>query len=134
GDRFVHEIAAHGSPSSPAPAGDPVITQPAGWYSWLQHDPEKACPGLDPGWTPLFGKDHAPTQMQPTRFCSRSAEVLTLAPARGYLRGISAKEAQAASFSFNAASDWPSRSNDSGALPDLACLVVTSRKISAASR
>ena len=22
-------------------------------------DPEKACPGLDPGWEPVFGKDHA---------------------------------------------------------------------------
>jgi hypothetical protein len=27
----------------------------------LEHDPEKACPGLDPGWKPVFGKDHAPT-------------------------------------------------------------------------
>jgi hypothetical protein len=26
----------------------------------LEHDPEKACPGLDPGWKPVFGKDHAP--------------------------------------------------------------------------
>jgi hypothetical protein len=26
----------------------------------LEHDPEKACPGLDPGWVPVFGKDHAP--------------------------------------------------------------------------
>jgi hypothetical protein len=25
-----------------------------------EHDPERACPGLDPGWTPVFGKDHAP--------------------------------------------------------------------------
>ena len=24
-----------------------------------EHDPEKACPGLDPGWVPVFGKDHA---------------------------------------------------------------------------
>ncbi len=24
-----------------------------------EHDPEKACPGLDPGWIPVFGKDHA---------------------------------------------------------------------------
>src|ERR1043166_6224627 len=22
--------------------------------------PQKACPGLDPGWVPVFGKDHAP--------------------------------------------------------------------------
>jgi hypothetical protein len=28
----------------------------------LEHDPEKACPGLDPGWIPVFGKDHAPTR------------------------------------------------------------------------
>jgi hypothetical protein len=27
----------------------------------LEHDPEKAWPGLDPGWKPVFGKDHAPT-------------------------------------------------------------------------
>src|SRR5262245_50380656 len=27
----------------------------------LEHDPEKACPGLDPGWAPVFGKDHAPS-------------------------------------------------------------------------
>src|SRR5262245_20508718 len=26
----------------------------------LERDPEKACPGPDPGWTPAFGKDHAP--------------------------------------------------------------------------
>src|SRR5215211_4313360 len=26
----------------------------------LEHDPENACPGLDPGWMPVFGKDHAP--------------------------------------------------------------------------
>jgi hypothetical protein len=25
-----------------------------------EHDPEKACPGLDPGWVPVFGKVHAP--------------------------------------------------------------------------
>src|ERR1043165_8599152 len=53
--------------------------------------------------------------MQPTRFCSRSADCFTFAPARGYLRGISAKVAQAASRSFSAASDWPSRSSESGA-------------------
>ncbi len=25
-----------------------------------EHDPENACPGLDPGWKPVFRKDHAP--------------------------------------------------------------------------
>jgi hypothetical protein len=25
----------------------------------LEHDPEKACPGLDPGQEPVFRKDHA---------------------------------------------------------------------------
>src|ERR1700741_2993015 len=25
----------------------------------LEHDPENACPGLDPAWVPVFGKDHA---------------------------------------------------------------------------
>jgi hypothetical protein len=28
----------------------------------LEHDPEKACPGLDPEWKPIFGKDHAQTK------------------------------------------------------------------------
>jgi hypothetical protein len=28
----------------------------------LEHDPEKACPGLDPGWEPVIGKDHAQTK------------------------------------------------------------------------
>jgi hypothetical protein len=27
----------------------------------LEHDPEKACPALDAGWVPVFGKDHVPT-------------------------------------------------------------------------
>jgi hypothetical protein len=25
---------------------------------------QKACPGLDPGWEPVFGKDHAQTKSQ----------------------------------------------------------------------
>ena len=29
----------------------------------LEHDPENACPGLDPGWTPVLGKDHAPPRV-----------------------------------------------------------------------
>jgi hypothetical protein len=33
----------------------------AAWLA-LEHDPEKACPGLDPGWEPVFGKDHAPME------------------------------------------------------------------------
>jgi hypothetical protein len=28
----------------------------------MEHDPEKACPELDPGWKPVFGKDHAQTK------------------------------------------------------------------------
>jgi hypothetical protein len=28
----------------------------------LKHDPEKACPALDPGWIPVFGKDVAQTK------------------------------------------------------------------------
>jgi hypothetical protein len=28
----------------------------------LEHDAEKACPGLDPGWIPVLGKDRAQTQ------------------------------------------------------------------------
>jgi hypothetical protein len=29
-----------------------------------KHDPEKACPGLDPGWMPVVGKDHARTTLK----------------------------------------------------------------------
>src|SRR5450830_1057746 len=35
------------------------FTQPVYRRLTLAHDPEKACPGLDPGWEPVFGKDHA---------------------------------------------------------------------------
>jgi hypothetical protein len=28
----------------------------------VAHDPEKACPGLDPGWIPVFGQGHAQTK------------------------------------------------------------------------
>ena len=35
------------------------IRPPAGGGSHVEHDPENACPGLDPGWEPVFGKDHA---------------------------------------------------------------------------
>jgi hypothetical protein len=30
--------------------------------SVVAHVPEKACPALDAGWTPVFRKGHAPTQ------------------------------------------------------------------------
>ena len=26
-------------------------------HALAKHDPEKACPGLDPGWEPVFGKN-----------------------------------------------------------------------------
>jgi hypothetical protein len=29
--------------------------------AFQEHDPEKACPGLDPGRKPGFGQDHAQT-------------------------------------------------------------------------
>ena len=45
-----------------------------------------------------------------TRFCSRSTAALTPLEARGYFRVTSPNAAQAASFSFSAASDCPSRS------------------------
>ena len=31
----------------------------------LAHDPEKACPGLDPRWIPVFGPDHAQNNAAP---------------------------------------------------------------------
>jgi hypothetical protein len=44
--------------------------------SQLEHDPENACPGLDPGWIPVFGKDHAPTKSQSVMTIRR--KVITL--------------------------------------------------------
>src|SRR5271166_1378792 len=32
-----------------------------------KHDPEKACPALDAGWLPVFGKDHAPKSQTATQ-------------------------------------------------------------------
>ena len=41
------------------PTGVPRLRFP-GVILKLEHDPEKACPALDPGWKPVFRKDHAP--------------------------------------------------------------------------
>jgi hypothetical protein len=30
----------------------------------LEHDPDKACPALDAGWEPVFGKDHAQEEVR----------------------------------------------------------------------
>src|SRR5579863_9452774 len=30
----------------------------------FEHDPENACPGPDPGWHPVFRKDHAPLKAE----------------------------------------------------------------------
>ena len=48
-----------GAPHAAAsPRGHPAVhRQPP---AALEHDPEKAWPGRDPGWIPVFGKDHAP--------------------------------------------------------------------------
>jgi hypothetical protein len=34
---------------------------------WLEHFPEKACPGLDPGWTPISGLPEIGSQCRPSR-------------------------------------------------------------------
>jgi hypothetical protein len=38
------------------------VSDSKGTETALEHDSEKACPGLDPGWQPGFGKDHAETK------------------------------------------------------------------------
>src|SRR5262249_27848209 len=49
-------------------------------------DPEKACPGLDPGWEPVFGKDHAQTKswtmspIQPDRIMVQGAAAVEPGP------------------------------------------------------
>jgi tRNA-dihydrouridine synthase B len=45
-------------------ATDPaiVLRRLAEAFDGLEHDPEKAGPGLDPGWKPVIGKDHVPTR------------------------------------------------------------------------
>jgi hypothetical protein len=37
-----------------------IVGSPA--MNSIEHDPEKACPGLDPGWVSVFRKDHAQTR------------------------------------------------------------------------
>ena len=39
----------------------------------VEHDPEKACPGLDPGWNPAFRKDHAPMRLDRRRYTTANA-------------------------------------------------------------
>ena len=34
----------------------------SGHQGAIEHAPEKACPGLDPGWVPVFRRDHAQTK------------------------------------------------------------------------
>jgi hypothetical protein len=57
-DVAVSSLGGRGSRPSvnAALSGLPLISR------WMKHDPEKACPGFDPEWTPMFGVDHAPTQ------------------------------------------------------------------------
>jgi tRNA pseudouridine32 synthase / 23S rRNA pseudouridine746 synthase len=45
--------------TAPVPAHMRERLQQCGWS---EHDPEKACPGLDPGSTPVVGRDHAQTK------------------------------------------------------------------------
>jgi glutathione S-transferase len=42
----------------------------------IEHDPEKACPGLDPGWEPVFGQDHAPPNKQDGRVLFESGAIV----------------------------------------------------------
>src|SRR5262249_12444907 len=68
------------------------------------------------------------------RLASRSALVLTMAGAFGYLRGISPKLAQACSLAPSAFNDWPRRKRACGARGELAYWVETFKNCSAASR
>ena len=47
--------------STAALAGTPITAQLQAMLpgTWTARDPERACPGLDPGWIPVFRKDHA---------------------------------------------------------------------------
>ena len=56
----LHEVAPQQHGDTPAAFGF-LAALLARFDPTTAHDPEKACPGLDPGWTPVFGKDHAPT-------------------------------------------------------------------------
>jgi hypothetical protein len=40
------------------------------------HDPEKACPGLDPGWEPVFGRDRAAKESPQELACELLAQSL----------------------------------------------------------
>jgi hypothetical protein len=45
-------------------AGDDRAIHPPRNSLSLASDSEKACPGLDPGWEPIFGKDHAQENLE----------------------------------------------------------------------
>src|SRR5438046_7771015 len=47
-------------------------------------DLEKACPGLDPGWNPVFGKDHAQPKSERVYICPR----LRMAPRCSLMRKV----------------------------------------------
>src|SRR5262249_4695223 len=53
----------------------------------LGHDPEKACPGPDPGWMPVFGKDHAPTMKADAGAHANSGHVMIDLGADEFTRG-----------------------------------------------
>src|ERR1700732_2560140 len=48
----------------PTYLGAPLLAKrPPGPFERLRHDPEKACPGLNPGRKPVLGPDHASWKM-----------------------------------------------------------------------
>src|SRR5207302_4682172 len=129
--KSVHSPQENASaPSPPADAGDPVITIGCDWNEFGFVPPNRTYDCI----LHIFLAQEDLADQQPVRFNSRSAACFTFALALGYLRVISPSVAQAASFSFNAASDWPSRNSESGALAEDSCLVETLRKDYAASR
>ena len=53
---------AHGRRARDPVRSDRTVGRRCGGKA-LEHDPEKACPGLGPGWKPVFRNDHAPPMM-----------------------------------------------------------------------
>jgi hypothetical protein len=71
---FPLPFAGEGTPPRPENALIAVWRKVTGEYTAAdccslfaarsEHDPEKACPGLDPGWKLVFGNDHAEAKSQ----------------------------------------------------------------------
>jgi hypothetical protein len=79
----------------PLPATGQRYVGQAGPVVDLEHFPEEACPGLDPGWTPVFRKEMRQTSNR-ERFPSATSAISWVKVARKALKRREARALNAA--------------------------------------